>query len=134
MQLQIGVKVLIKNSSDKYLFIQRTTLLQNEMDLSWDIPGGRIESYEPLHTALKREFMEELNVPLTAAPLLLNAQDIFVEKKQLHVVRLTYLADQNISDSSVHLSSEHKEYCWATIENAMQLNLDPYLKETLRQL
>lgn len=48
MKLQIGVKLLIQNHEGEYLFIKRTKLLQNESEVSWDIPGGRIESNEYL--------------------------------------------------------------------------------------
>lgn len=132
MQLQIGVKVIIKNSADEYLFIRRTKLLQNDTAPSWDIPGGRIDPHEPLHTALKREVKEELGVDLVADPELLTAQDIFVDRKDLHVVRLTYIAEQNIN--AVSLSDEHDAYKWATIKDSRSLSLEPFLAKTIAEL
>lgn len=55
MNLQVGVKALIKNSEDKYLFIKRSRLLGSEKETQWDIPGGRIETNENLMEALARE-------------------------------------------------------------------------------
>ena len=132
MKLQIGVKVLIRNSDGLFLFIQKTELLQNETRKSWDIPGGRIEPDENLTVALQREVKEELAVELTEKTALINAQDIFVTAKELHVVRLTYIVDQDIA--ALTLSEEHQAYRWCTIEDIIQQNVDPYLKETLELL
>lgn len=134
MQLQIGVKVIIRNSDNKYLFIQRTELLQNENELSWDIPGGRIDITERLEDALVREVKEELNIELSGTTKLLNAQDIFVEKKQLHVVRLTYLAEQNINSGLIKLSDEHQAFAWYDLQDIKSINIDPYLLKTLELL
>lgn len=130
MQLQIGVKVIIKNSLGKYLLIKRTEQLQNETELFWDIPGGRIDVHEHLDEALAREVHEEVGVTLTGSITLINAQDIFVESKQLHVVRLTYLLSQDIDD--ITLSHEHDAHKWCTIDEIASMNIDPYLKGTLR--
>ena len=129
MQLQIGVKVVIKNSEGRYLFIQRTELLQNEQEVSWDIPGGRIDAEEELRQALNREVLEELGIKLQGIPKLINAQDIFVSAKDLHVVRLTYLLSQDID--TVVLSGEHQAYQWLGLDEIGTINIDSYLKETL---
>ncbi len=130
MQLQIGVKVIIKNSLGKYLLIKRAEQLQNETELFWDIPGGRIDTHEHLHEALVREVYEEVGITLNGTTQLVNAQDIFVESKQLHVVRLTYLLSQDIDD--ITLSHEHDAHKWCTIDETVSMNIDPYLKETLQ--
>lgn len=132
MKLQIGVKVLIKNSHGNYLFIKRTDLLQNETETSWDIPGGRIEPEESLPDALRREVKEELDIDLTGEPVLVNAQDIFVPAKDLHVVRLTYTLTADIE--TINLSDEHQEFTWVSPDTLSTLNLEPFLKETLARL
>ncbi len=129
MQLQIGVKVIIKNSQGLYLLVQRTDTLSNDQQNAWDIPGGRIEPTEDLATALAREVREEINVELTGAPKLLAAQDIFVLVKNLHVVRLTYLVQMDIDD--VTLSSEHQAHTWVHLAETTDMNIEPYLKEVL---
>lgn len=132
MNLQVGVKILIRNKSDKYLFIKRKKLLQNETEQSWDIPGGRIKPGETLMKALQREVNEEINVTLTGEPQLINAQDIFVPTKKFHVVRLTYIIDLDID--SVKLSDAHGELMWATLPNTSSFNIEPFLKETLDKI
>lgn len=131
MNLQIGVKLLIRNSEGKLLFIKRTKLLSGETEPSWDIPGGRIEPEESLHDALVRELSEELGITISGEPHLINAQDIFVEPKNLHVVRLTYVIVANIATEAITLSDEHQELIWQPITDALTENIEPFLRQTL---
>lgn len=132
MQLQIGVKVLIKNNNGLYLFLKRSKLLSSDVKNSWDIPGGRINPEENLHDALIREVSEEIHHNLENEPTLVSAQDIFVGAKNLHVVRLTYITTEDISD--IILSDEHEDYTWRSIDDLDDLNIEPYLKEALATL
>lgn len=129
MQLQIGVKVLIKNSDGFYLFLKRSKLLSSDIKTSWDIPGGRINPDENLHSALVREVSEEIQYTLQNEPTLIAAQDIFVDAKNLHVVRLTYITTEDIPN--VVLSDEHEDYEWRHISDTSDLNIEPYLKAVL---
>lgn len=130
MKLQIGVKVLLRDSAGKFLLIKRTHQLENESEVSWDIPGGRIEPHETLDQALKREVKEELGIELEGTPQLLGAQDIFISSQDLHVVRLTYLLDCDIDIATVHLSDEHQAIEWLSLEKAIDL-AESYLSKTL---
>lgn len=133
MNLQVGVKVLIKNSRGEYLFLRRTKrLITDKEETSWDIPGGRIDGEEPLIDALKREIKEEIGHDLRSTPKLLVAQDIFVPEKELHVVRLTYEVDEDVTD--VLLSDEHDDFKWVKQANLQTLNAEPYLAEVLSDL
>lgn len=129
MNLQIGVKVLIRRPDGNYLFIERTDVLQNETKQSWDIPGGRIEPQESLASALAREVKEEIGVDITGTPELLNTQDIFVPAKDLHVVRLTYRLD--FDPSTITLSDEHQNFQWLTLGEAKGISVEPFLRDTL---
>ena len=133
MNLQVGVKVLIKNSRGEYLFIRRsTTLATDTSEPSWDIPGGRIEPDEYLLEALRREVQEEVGHEIQSTPTLIKAQDIFVTAKDLHVVRLTYTLTEDIED--VILSDEHEEHVWVHESQLETVNAEPYLSEVLLQL
>lgn len=132
MQLQIGVKVLIKNNEGLYLFLKRSKLLSSDVKNSWDIPGGRINPEENLQDALVREVSEEIHFTLESEPILLSAQDIFVDAKGLHVVRLTYATTEDIPN--VILSDEHEDYEWRRIHDINDLNIEPYLKVVLDTL
>lgn len=131
MELQVGVKALIKNSQGQYLLIQRQNPLPGDTDLKWDIPGGRIKPSESLPEALARELREEIGIKLTSRPVLVAAQDIFVRHINRHVVRLTYTLQL---DDDIRLGNEHQNYTWATLTEALQLNLDPYISDILKEL
>lgn len=130
MILQVGVKALIKNDAGQYLFLRRSERMQAETEPHWDIPGGRIDPTERLRVALAREIMEETGMELTGVPLLIAAQDIMVEAKDLHVVRLTYVASAR---GEITVSDEHQEHVWMTKEEALASHLDPYIREVFEQ-
>ena len=133
MNLQVGVKALIKNSHGEYLFMRRSTILATDVsEPSWDIPGGRIEPDEYLPEALKREVQEEIGHEIQSTPDLIAAQDIFVPTKELHVVRLTYILNEDVDD--IDLSEEHEEYVWVHESQLETVNAEPYLAEVLMQL
>lgn len=128
MKLQVGVKALIQNNDGNYLFMRRAQTFEHEAEAHWDIPGGRIEPEEALADGLAREISEETGLKLQSIPTLLAAQDIFVSSADLHVVRLTYVAQAN---GQLSLSDEHEEHIWMSIEQAIASNLDPYLAKIL---
>ena len=131
MKLQVGVKVLLQNEKNEYLFLRRAEAFHNEIEPHWDIPGGRIDPDETLDIALKREIMEETSLRIDDDFKLVAAQDIMVATKDLHVVRLTYSAS---GTGEVTTSDEHQEIRWVTRDEALHLNLDPYLHEVLAEL
>ncbi len=55
LNLQVGVKILLKNKGDKFLFLRRSATDTNHIPGLWDIPGGRIEKWSVLLENLKRE-------------------------------------------------------------------------------
>ena len=114
MNIQVGVKLIIENRNNEYLFLRRSSLLGQSVAL-WDIPGGRIKPDEAIGFALAREVCEETGLIVKVAKLI-KAQDIFVADKDIHVVRLTYLGE--LEDGEIKLSDEHSEYRWMTIDQA----------------
>lgn len=131
MELQVGVKVLLKNKEGKYLLLKRNRDKYPEMptlDL-WDIVGGRIEIGTPLLENLKREVKEETSLDLVDTPKLIAAQDI-LRLSVKHVVRLTYMAT---IDGEPRLDDDHVEYRWLTRDELPGLGeeLDIYFRELL---
>ncbi|MEI7652738.1 MAG: NUDIX hydrolase [bacterium] len=58
--LQVGVKVLVKNGANQYLFLYKSPHASKGFQDKWDIPGGRIIPGTDLLTNLKREIVEEV--------------------------------------------------------------------------
>lgn len=121
--LQVGVKVLIKNSEGKYLFLKRATAYPGEDVLKWDIPGGRINIGESQKDALAREVKEETSLILDSIEDPLLVQDIIRDK---HVVRITYIG--YVKEGEIILDpAEHSEYGWLTIDEVKDLPHDLFL-------
>lgn len=130
MELQVGVKVLLKNRDGKFLLIRRSAEKYNSS--KWDIPGGRIDAGTSLRENLARELMEETGLTLTSEPRLIGAQDIFASAER-HVVRITY---QGTGEGEPKLSDEHTEYAWVTLAELALMHveeLDRYVKALLEE-
>ena len=132
MELQVGVKILLRNKEGKFLLLHRNWEKYPEVkkDQSWDIVGGRIEKGTPLLENLKREIFEETKLNLTEEPKLIAAQDIMRTDK--HVVRLTYLGQ--IEGEPV-LDEYHDSFKWVKPEDIKkEAGLDPYFREVFNKL
>lgn len=130
MELQVGVKVLLKNKEGKYLLIRRSEEKYPEVGPKWDIVGGRIDPGSTLLENLKREVNEEVSLELQGKPKLIAAQDI-LRVPGRHVVRLTYTAD---TEGEPQLDDDHSEFGWFTFEEIKKLTeeeLDIYFKDLL---
>lgn len=128
MNLQVGVKALLKNIGGKYLLVRRNPEKYPEVGPKWDIVGGRIEPGSPLMDNLRREILEETKLELTSQPLLVAAQDI-LKVPGKHVVRLTYVG--NI-DGDPQPDGDHLEARWFTADEIKAMGtdvLDSYFKE-----
>lgn len=128
MELQVGVKILLKNKDGKYLVLLRSAKKYPEMGAKWGIPGGRINPGSSLIENLKREVMEETGLEIVGEPKLITAQDI-LKIAGRHIVRLTYVG---LADGDVKLSDEHIEYQWLSLEEIAKIEpLDRYFQEVL---
>ena len=130
LQLQVGVKVLLRNKDSKYLLLHRSPEKYPEVKDPWDIVGGRINPGTYLLDNLKREIREETQLDLISEPKLIAAQDILRPDK--HVVRLTYIAE---IEGEPILDEDHTDYKWFTVEEMKGLGsqLDGYFGELLNR-
>ncbi len=128
MELQVGVKALLKNKEGKYLLVRRSSEKYPEVGAKWDIVGGRINPGSPLLENLKREIMEEISLELIEEPTLVAAQDI-LRIPGRHVIRLTYVG---IIDGEPKIDDDHYEFRWFSPEELKNIEeLDIYFKELL---
>ncbi len=129
MNLQVGVKVFLRNAEGKLLLLRRSEEKYGKTSGSWDIVGGRIDPGTTLMENLKREVMEETQLTITSTPKLTGAQDI-IPNDERHIVRLTYVADTE--GEPVLDLSENTEHKWVTFEElSVEEDLDKYAKALL---
>src|SRR5687768_9192924 len=125
MELQVGVKIILRNKEGKYLLMLRSADKYPDAGAKWEIAGGRINPGTLLIENLKREVKEETGLEVQDELKFLAAQDIIRSHK--HIVRLTY---SGFADGEVKLSDEHTEYRWLSREELMKIEpIDPILKE-----
>ena len=130
MELQVGVKVLLKNGEGKYLLVRRNPEKYPEVGAKWDIVGGRIEAGAPLLDNLRREIKEEVGLDYQGEPKLVAAQDI-LKSSEKHVVRLTYLGE---IDGNPVIDADHLEAKWFAAEEIKVMGadiLDSFFRELL---
>ncbi|MBI4895707.1 MAG: NUDIX hydrolase [Candidatus Aenigmarchaeota archaeon] len=130
MELQVGVKAILKNKEGKYLFVKRSNKKYPEVGAVWDIPGGRIDKGSSLMENLRREIKEEVGLELKEIPKFIFAQDIIRPEK--HVVRITY---SGVIDGEPKISDEdNTEFRWFSLEEIKSLkNIDIFLKEVFEK-
>ena len=144
MELQVGVKILLRNSEGKYLLLRRNPKKYQDMRASWDMVGGRINPGTSLADNLSREIKEEVGLDYSGKPKLIAAQDIFVHRYTdgtdstvksseivRHVVRLTFTGE---IDGQPQLSDEHLEGGWLSSEEIKNIEpgiLDSFFKELI---
>lgn len=132
VDLQVGVKILLKNKEGKYLLLRRSAKKYPEVgDSRWDIVGGRINPGVTLIENLRREVKEETDLKLIGEPHLVAAQDI-LRIPARHVVRLTYIGE---AGGEIRIDSdEHDDYKWYTKEEMEQLEgVDMYFRDLLKK-
>jgi len=132
--LQVGVKILAIYKG-KFLVARRSDKVYSGVKgTMWDIPGGRIDPAFSLYENLKREIVEEVGLELSEEnwenATLLDAQDIWVTAKNLHVIRLTYIGTV---EGEIALSHEHDEFKLASYEEMIELfDADNLIGQVLR--
>lgn len=117
MKLQVGVKVLLKNSDGKILMLRRSEEKYGKVKGSWDIVGGRINPGTSLLENLRREVQEETKLFLISEPRLLAAQDI-IPNDDRHIVRLTYVSE-TIGEPQLD-TEENTEFKWSSLKEIQQ--------------
>ncbi|MDB5189851.1 MAG: MutT related protein [Parcubacteria group bacterium] len=131
MNLQVGVKVFLKNEEGRILLLKRSEEKYGKTSGSWDIVGGRIDPGTTLIENLKREVQEETQLTITSIPKLIGAQDI-IPNDERHIVRLTYVA--LTTGEPVLDLSENTEYKWVTLEElSKELDIDTYAAALLQE-
>jgi len=142
------VRALLKNNEGKYLLV-----MHHKSD-TWTTPGGHIEKWEALHSALKREIKEEFNLKIKFLgdrddfdleyikeyPLPIANYKIFYNSKKFgEVKKWEYIFHAQVKEWSLEKfkiqEEEIKKYAWFTPEEIMNLeNIFPQIPLLLKKV
>jgi len=102
------VAAIIKKDN-LYLIAQRNK--NKYMGLTWEFPGGKVESNETFHEALSREIQEELNINI-------NVYEKIAEEKykddEIDIILHYYLCSEK--SGTIRLN-EHENITWVEKED-----------------
>jgi len=129
--LTLAVRAVIARRSYKVLLLQRTDSRTHGPGL-WEVPGGMIQSGEPIVVALKREIKEETGLiiyPRSAEPLTF----VSPASSEDRLVELIFRC-KRVRGEKVKLSPEHQAFRWTTVEAALDLKLTPTARELMEFL
>lgn len=87
-QPRIGVGAVILNERNEVLLVWRN---RQPEQYTWSIPGGKVDPYESLETAVIREIKEEVDLDISIDQLLCTAETIRPEREE-HWISVLYSA------------------------------------------
>ncbi len=90
----------------------------------YGIPGGKIDMGETCEEALIREIKEETNLKISNIKFITIIDSVYSEEfyKKKHMILLNYTCETSGTD--VKLNEEAQSYVWATIEEALTMDLN----------
>jgi 8-oxo-dGTP diphosphatase len=122
---QVAAGIIIHHH--KVLIAQRKH--GKSLEYLWEFPGGKLEEGETLPQCLKRELMEELNLPIVVG-------DFFMQSSFDYdfgtIVLNAYWATCEQEDLSFH--PDHEQARWVTLEEIDNYNFPPADKPVLEAL
>ncbi|MBR9691943.1 NUDIX domain-containing protein [Candidatus Woesearchaeota archaeon] len=97
------------------------------------IPGGHVELGETMEQALKREIKEETSLDIYDIKLLLFQEFIYdsVFWKKRHFIFFDFACKTDSLD--VKLNEEGQAHVWATPEEALKMDVEPYTLATIEK-
>jgi len=131
-KLEIVGRALIKNKN-KYLVLRRAA--KNLFSGTWELPGGKLESFELLEESLKREVFEETGLLIDIKkPALQISSRIATEIIYEGTTFIVVINEALIRSGKIRLSQEHDDYRWVTKKEILKLNLTPLIKLPLNEI
>ncbi|WP_085829344.1 NUDIX domain-containing protein [Clostridium massiliodielmoense] len=112
----VGVGAVIINEKNQILLLLRNKEPEKGC---WSIPGGKVEMFETLEDAIKREIKEEVNLDIEIVKLLTVTNHIIV-KENTHWVAPTFLVKIINGQVKNVEPQKHRDLRWFSINNLPQ--------------
>ena len=121
------VGALIFNNENKILLVK-----SHKWHDKFVIPGGKVHVGEKLIEALKREIKEETDLDIFEIKFI-GFQEFIFDKafwEKKHFLFFDYSCKTN--SDKVKLDEEASEYIWVAPKEALNMNVEPYTKKTIK--
>lgn len=124
MELQVGVKALLKNKEGKFLLLHPSSAKYQGVKGLWDIVGERIKLGATFLENPKREIREETSLELKKSHGFKRLKILFVSRKNMWFV-LLILA--KLRGSQYWILTKNDKFVWLSLgELSKQEDLDIY--------
>ncbi len=91
---------------------------------TWGVPAGKVEKDESHLSAILREIEEETGLSFTADQLEYLTK-VFVRYPYADIIFHIFRTALHVHDAIVIDPSAHKDYCWATPQESLEMPLIP---------
>lgn len=104
----VSVRSVILGPSNNILILQR------DSDHKWELPGGRLSSYEGVSGGLRREVREETSLSISIEDILL--ANSWINDQNNDRLGVYYVSTTN--QREIKLSDEHADFTWVDSSEA----------------
>lgn len=127
--IAVGVGAAIINSNKEILLLKRNTSPNKG---AWSIPGGEVEMFETLKTAVIREIKEEIDVDINPQQALC-VSDHIIDKEKVHWVAVSFLCTIIKGEPKNKEKEKHEEMKWFKISEVPD-NLSEPTQNAIKEL
>jgi ADP-ribose pyrophosphatase YjhB (NUDIX family) len=99
-------------------------------EIYWLLPGGGVQYGEPLETALKREFMEELNIRIDVQQPALICDSIEPKGKR-HILNICFHCIYNSGQYRLGKERRLNDYGFFSVKEIKEKTIYPPIKKSL---
>ncbi len=123
------VSILVMNQDERVLLLKRK--LDDKFPNMWEPPGGRKEKKEMILDAVKRELLEETGVSVDVGLKYIGETNFSIKDSNKKVNAVFFSLKTNNQAIKI---SEHGEFGWFTIEEAIKLVDFEFIKQLLKKI
>ena len=119
-------RALIFNEQGEILLLKRAIKAGSTNAGKWELPGGKVGSFEIISKSLEREVLEETGLLVEASNQLPMVQNKIVsEGKYKSISYFEFCTICKLKSGTVRLTSEHDEYKWIAPAQVSELDVSP---------
>jgi nucleoside triphosphatase len=100
------------------------------------VPGGHIELGERIEESVIREVKEETGLDVYDLEFVMMQECVFDEGfyRKMHFIFFDYSCTTDADEDEVILNHEAQAYSWVTLNEALNMSLDPYTRRLIEKV